>query len=128
MRDKAQFKRVQHLYLTSSSHIGRNWTECWMKIITVWKGYPTFMSDIFLLYRPFIFLFSKWRPTKVQLWWFKRACRFRWWKTSSRANKKMDREVERNKLLLKQLKTERLKNEWASKICFPWVSLTMSFY
>ena len=30
---------------------------------------PTFKSNIFFLYRPIILSFSKWRRTRVQLWW-----------------------------------------------------------
>ena len=33
-------KQVQHLYPTFCIS-GRNWTERWMKILTVWKGHPT---------------------------------------------------------------------------------------
>ena len=32
---KTDLKRVQNLYPTLSCHIGRNWTECWMKILII---------------------------------------------------------------------------------------------
>ena len=66
---KGQLKQVQHLYPTFSCHVWRNLTECWMKILIVWKdciqhSYPTFFS-----LSSIHSLFSKWQHTRVQLWW-----------------------------------------------------------
>ena len=60
---KGRLKWARHLYPTFSCHAGRNWVECWMKILTDCKGHPTVISNI----RSFILLFSKWRRTRVQL-------------------------------------------------------------
>ena len=101
--NKSRLKRVQHLYPTFSHDVGRNWMECWMKILMFWKGHPAFTSNIsFFVYRPF-FYFQNGGVQGHSCDVLNRACRFRWWKISSIENKRMDQkeEVKRIELTLK---------------------------
>ena len=93
----------RHLYLTFFCHVGRNWTECWMKILTVSKGHPTFISKIFFSIVHSFFYFQSGSLQGCSCDGLNRACRFRLWKPLPRENKRMDEKEERKWLLPKYI-------------------------